>query len=159
MNQYYIVNFIMNRNNHFCLWYTDELDGFEVEDNKLIWFKQENNMKLFCYDKNITFSDGVISFDIDQLSDMIKFKPEEFDCNLILDMWNIFSDVSKSVNLPFKGDNDMVLDIYSKIFYGNNLPAINTSGKKYIPIWNEEELEIIYEVLYQGICILESALV
>jgi hypothetical protein len=148
----------MNHNNHFCLWYTDELDGFEVEDNRLIWFKQENNMKKFCYEKNISFSDEVISFDIEQLSAMIKYKPEEFDCKLILDMWNIFSDVSKSVNQHFIGDDDMAYNIYSKIFYGNNLPAINTSGKKYIPLWNKEELETIYEILYQGISILESAL-
>ena len=33
----------------------------------------------------------------------------------------------------------MIQNIYEKLFYGCNLPAIKKSEKEYIPQWTEEE--------------------
>lgn len=76
------------------------------------------------------------------------------DCNFCIDMWNIFQDCAYSLDRKFYGDKKKLNPVYSKLFYGLNLPSINKSGKKYIPEFSASEKEEIFHVLKKGLSLL-----
>ena len=48
--------------------------------------------------------------------------------------------------------------IYDKLFYGNNLLTINKSKKKYVPIFSEEEIKQVKDILMSGINMLSNVI-
>jgi hypothetical protein len=42
-------------------------------------------------------------------------------------------------------------EVYAKLVYGNNLPALRGSGPEYHPKWTGEERRTLYEVLGKGL--------
>lgn len=122
----YLVKFHFSKKECYALWYTDDVDGFLLDDN------------------------GKIR----------SFVSEEIDCNLILTYWNIFSDLARTVNCKFLGDNSGgdVEGIYQKLFYGCNLPAIRKDGEIFVPEWNESERKRLAEIFDNGFRILSDAI-
>jgi hypothetical protein len=59
----------------------------------------------------------------------------------------------------FLGNDDSVTDIYTKLFAGNtrNLPVLNKTGVEYEPIWSDEELDEMRNVMSEGIEIIREA--
>jgi len=82
------------------------------------------------------------------------------NCENILAVWNLFTDVSFSAKHSFLGDSKLRLirKIYDKIFWGNNLPAITPKNEKYIPVWEKSEINKIKEILLQGYQIFEKVI-
>lgn len=80
------------------------------------------------------------------------------DCNDYLNKWNIIDDLSKTLEIDFVGNLDEYTDLYSKFVFGSNIPALNTSGKEYIPVFDEEEKSQIANVTKDMIRILKFAL-
>lgn len=80
------------------------------------------------------------------------------DCNDYLNKWNIIDDLSKTLEVDFVGNLDEYTDLYSKFVFGSNIPALNTSGKEYIPVFDEEEKSQIANVTKDMIRILKFAL-
>lgn len=68
-------------------------------------------------------------------------------CTLILDTWNLFEDIARSMGLSFSAVTSKSKysnqKIYKKFFYGNNLPSMTPAGKSYSPAFNSEELKAI----------------
>ena len=73
------------------------------------------------------------------------------NCNEFLAAWNLFADVSRSIGGNFDADREFTADIYDKLFWGNNLPAVTPEGQCYIPFWSETEERIIRDVMSQGL--------
>lgn len=64
------------------------------------------------------------------------------------------------VNTHFLGDtqDEDIQKIYGKLFYGCNLPAIKMDEQDFLPEWEQEEIEWIFEILENGFQILSDAL-
>lgn len=79
----------------------------------------------------------------------------------VIIFWNIFSDLARSVNCKFLGDNSDgdVEGIYQKLFYGCNLSAIRKDGETFSPEWNESEKRRLVEIFNNGFKILSDAIV
>lgn len=80
----------------------------------------------------------------------------DIDCNLILRFWNIASDMAYTLKESFIGDDDgmdcVILDVYNKLFYGTNPPALKKdSPEVYIPKWTKEERLILSNVMDDAI--------
>ena len=150
---YYIVQFNDGKTVKYAIWYTDDEDGFVCEHGKILFFDYIEFLKEFCDNKNIIISDdGKISYvyDFGYLKEWLLSPNDRFDCSIMLDFWNVISDASKSMDVTFIGDdkeNEVANQLYSKLFHGCNLPAINTSGKKYIPVWTKNEIACLKEIL------------
>lgn len=158
--QYYLVKFIYRHNVFYCIWYTNSVDGFVLKTQRLLYFDELTSLKTYCIENNINIYDEneVTEYNLDRLLDWIESQEVEVDCKFILDCWNIMSDISSSVHSDFIGDEEGMLDIYEKLFYGNNLPCINRSGKLFMPVWSMEEIQKIYKVMEQGMSIIENIL-
>ena len=70
--------------------------------------------------------------------------------NPFLEAWNLFDDISISTKGNFDKDRDFTLNIYNKIFWGCNIPAMTPEGESFSPTWTKKELQIICETLKQG---------
>lgn len=139
-SSYCIVEFKSSVNKAYCLWYLDQNydECFFTENNSVKAYECLNDItsKLDKYSIKYEF----ISFDLDYI--LTSFKNNNLDINLIIDFINIMTDVSKSCGKLIKEDTNFNA-IYSKLFHALNLPAINTSNKKYIPYFNSNELLIL----------------
>lgn len=151
--EYYIVQFNDEKTLKYAIWYTDDEDGFVSEHGKILFFDCVESLKDFCDSKNIIIlDDDKVSFiyDFGYLKKWLLSPNDRFDCSIMLDFWNVISDASKSIGVAFIGDDkqsEMANKLYSKLFHGCNLPAINTSGKKYIPKWTQKEIDCLAEIL------------
>lgn len=151
--EYYIVQFNDEKTLKYTIWYTNDKDGFVSEHGKILFFDCVESLKEFCDSKNIIIADDdKIScvYDFGYLKKWLLSPNDRFNCSTMLNFWNVISDASKSMDVVFIGDdkeNEAVNQLYSKLFYGCNLPAINTSGKKYIPKWTQKEIDCLAEIL------------
>ena len=148
---YYIVKLKDENNLKYAIWYIDDEDGFVSEHGKILFFDCDESLKEFCDNKKIIITDEIpIVYDFGVLKKWLLSPDDKFNCSDMLDFWNIISDASKSIGAAFMGDdtdNEIVNQVYSKLFHGCNLPVINTSGKKYIPEWTQTEIDCLAEIL------------
>lgn len=158
LKNYCIVNFIINRKNHYCIWYTNAKDGFILEDKRVRVFHTTDSLEIYCLKKNISLENELSLYDIDNISNIDMSNSMNLDCEIVLNFWNIIQDLSYSTNEKFLGNLEDYNEIYNKLFYGNNLPAMGLS-EKYLPIWEEGERRIISEILHQGIKLLDKYVV
>ena len=79
--------------------------------------------------------------------------------NNIINLWNIISDMSKTLGLLFTGDTDEMIDIYKKLLCGCNLPALNQSEEEYTPNFSKAEITSINSVISNMREILRTAFI
>jgi len=152
MNEYYIVEFKTSEKSRFCIWYTNDVDGFVAEAQKVICFNSLQELKAFCCQAGYVLSKDITVYNVDCITDWIKTKNKVVDCSKLLDFWNITSDFARSTNQAFYGDTDgLVLDVYNKLFFGTNPPTLKGVAENYTPDWDEEDLNVLKKVM--GECI------
>jgi len=152
MKTYYLAEFRYAERSYFCIWYNDEVDGFYTENDKLIHFDSLDEAKKYSDEQAITYSDEV------SLDDMVKVQEwvsagigGDVDCHLLLVFWNSVHDLAATIKREYIGNERVYTHVYEKLFYGNNLPTINTSGREYIPEWTDEEVLDLKQVIGAGI--------
>lgn len=143
----------------YCVWFSDdENDGFLLDDSALSVFPSES-LALEClrsfpsYKKTIRTT----TYDIDEIKRIV-CRTSPLNAHTILDFWNIVNDLAKSTQISYEGNtkDSLTNRVYDKLFYGNNLPEINTSDRIYVPQFTREEYARLLTVLLDGITIVES---
>ena len=150
-NYYEIVSFIYKHKHFFCIWCNPE-EGepyFEKSGTSLLFENSEECIKNFLHKNNYKY-EHVSQYNFDE--------NDYSDCNDYLNKWNIIDDLSKTLEIDFIGNHDEYTDLYSKFVYGSNIPALNTSGKEYVPVFDTEEKSQIANVTKDMIRILKFAL-
>lgn len=166
---YYPLWYRLDGLNRYLIWISreevnEDLDGVYLDSSgKIPVFGSLNAMLDYAQNQDIAFADGaLILHNLDVIKRWLKVKrskaqgPTSIDCDAFLCAWNFFVDVSRSLGGGFDADRDRTRKIYSKIFYGNNLPAITPAGKHYIPLWSNREKRIIREIMAQGLTMLRN---
>ncbi|HQU86400.1 MAG TPA: hypothetical protein PKY59_24940 [Pyrinomonadaceae bacterium] len=158
--EYYICNCHFNENDHYFIWFTDEEDGVCVnKEKKLLVCRSLEEIKTYAKKQKISLKDEEPFFcDLDKLAKTFHKRLFEVNCVDFLNAWNLFGDISFSVEETFNSERKDTEKIYEKLFLGNNLPVITPQGKFYKPSWNKKELEIIRKVLLHGIEIFSNNL-
>lgn len=129
----------------YLIWYsTDWYDGvLTTEHNLVLVFKELKQLQEFANkaDLKLIYDAEPVLHDFDAIANWIK-KPREIevDCKLFLTAWNIIDDVRRSLGLKLKKKDKRTIKIYEKLFWGNNLPSVTPSNKKYTPSWSGREL-------------------
>lgn len=153
----YIVEFLILQKSYFCVWHSDDKDVFWAENSQIQYFENPAEAEKLCKKNGAAVqSDDIAKYNVDKLKDALEQDLSEIDCNFFIDFWNIMSDAAYSVDEVFYGDSKELNSIYQKMFYGLNLPSINKSGKRYTPIFSEDEQTEIVKVFKEGIRILEK---
>lgn len=135
-----IVKFKLKTVTKYCIWYLDENDveTFYQVGSKIAVFSSIENISHFLNNNKISY--GSIAFDIDEI--VASLVDDSFDCTVVLDFFNIVSDVAKTCHIKIPEENGFGF-IYDKLFYGQNLSTINKSNRKYDPVFTKTELHIL----------------
>jgi hypothetical protein len=147
--------YIYRKKKTFLLWHTSayKRDGFEVDSNNcLISGKSERELRasLGIESNRVKWSEGAV-IDLDRFWSALRHlrvgRPSSTrTCKILLEGWNFIEDLSRSVGLARctkRLRSPLLNQIYKKLFYGNNLPAITPDGKSYSPLWLRVEISAI----------------
>jgi hypothetical protein len=74
----------------------------------------------------------------------------------MLNTWNILTDIARSLSLPMHGAKES-LDVYDKLFWGSNIPAVTPEGQKFTPDWSASEIAALVRVLSSGLANVREA--
>lgn len=78
---------------------------------------------------------------------------------MLLMAWNLFTDLAASVNGEFDPECQQTQQIYEKLFWGNHLPAVTPPDNHSTPLWSDEELLLIRDVLARGLALFRKHVV
>lgn len=154
MKTYYIIEFKDISKSYFYIWFTNDIDGFLVKNGEVVLFSSYEDAKEYCRKSGFLLEQPLTYYDIAEIRELVIQKRGSIENDKILDFWNIMIDFSKSINKAFEGSKEEYNRIYDKLFFGNNLPSINTTKETYIPKWSDKEKEMIYNVLRNGLFLL-----
>lgn len=161
--EYYSLWFRLDNLDSYLIWFEgeNELDGVVVDGNaKVPCFHNNEDLISYAVSSNLSVAtDSTILHNIDIVSAWLERKNETVDCKNFLEAWNLFEDVSQSVNGNFDINRRLTLNIYEKLFWGNNIPVVTPDGESYDPIWTKREVKIIREVLAVGLSLFREKII
>lgn len=156
-----ITQLIYQAKSCLCVYYSAERDGFLMENGALMTFSSADHAQAYLKTTFPTYTRpiSVSIFDFTKLR-LTANHESTLDPCYILTMWNLIDDLAKSFDMPFLGQErtEQIDTIYDKLFFGNNLPAINTSGECYIPIFTKAEQKKLDEILWDGLSVVKHVL-
>lgn len=158
-----VVHFQCQKADLYCLWYSDdEKDAFFLKDSSLRTFPSQAAALKFLDSLSLPRPAGkgaqeAAVYDTVRIRKMLRGETP-FDPAAALDFWNITGDLTRSLALPFLGSpGDGLTDsVYEKLFCGNNLPAVRTSDRLYLPQFSAMEKGRLNAVLEEGFRLIES---
>jgi len=91
--------------------------------------------------------------DLDRLAQQLAtLRPATIDCALLLESWNLFTDVGASLRWShFDPKPRRTQQLYEKLFRGNDLPAVTPASEHYRPCWSVREVRALRIVLTDGL--------
>ena len=158
---YYAVRYHLDNQDRYLLWHSNDADGIKEADG--VALTQEGNIPVFRTQQSLLdyaqskrlllVQESPPDFiNLDVVKTWLKRKrPAQLDCIAFLSAWNLFADISMSIGGSFDPNKDNTRKIYSKLFWGNNLPAVTPVGRHYEPLWSGLESRIIRQVLSEGL--------
>jgi len=151
--EYYSYWYRLNNEDSFLIWFSNEKDGFVVNENGFVpSFNNKSDLKMYADKIQIKVDvDNPNLTDLDIIKTWLNNSEKIEDYNSFLDAWNLFEDISISSNGDFDENKEVTNDIYNRIFWGCNIPAVTPEGESFTPTWTIEELKTIRETLNYGL--------
>lgn len=165
--QYYPVSYLLGKARRYLIWFTTDLDGNQdgvcVDgDSKVATFGTFDELECYVQDRRIgplNHSDPIF-YDLDLVVEFCKGQmADKLDCPKILEAWNLFNDVARSCGnggTLFREEERLLDQIYDKVFWGCNLPAMTPEGENFEPSWSPEEVNILRKLMTTGLDLLCS---
>jgi hypothetical protein len=159
--KYYILWYRLDDKDSYLIWYSNSNDRILTnKKEKILNFssKQELNEYAFENALNIEPEEPTLH-NLDAVVEWIKVGDEKsIDCNECKSAWNLFEDVSQSVKIIFDSNEEVINNVYDKLFWGCNLPSVTPKSKSFNPEWNKSEINILKRILSNGIKIFKESL-
>lgn len=150
--EYYVYWYHLDAKDSFLIWFSNDKGGFVVDESGFIpSFENKNDLKNYADEIQIDVDlNNPNLIELDSVKDWLNNGGEIKDYNPFLNAWNLFEDISVSTNDVFDKDKEITNDIYNRIFWGSNLPAVTPEGESFTPTWTKKELDVIREILSFG---------
>lgn len=139
---YFTVKITVSGRRFFLLWNAEYESVFLTDDKKdILVFTNLFNLTSYAKTNGIDLEDGITPYDLDNIT----ITAGTLDCKEITEKWNIISDLALTAGLELLGEDKRYHDIYDKLFFGCDLPAMNHPS--YTPKWSAEEIAEINRTL------------
>jgi len=165
MRLYYKCWYRLSYADSYLIWYSNDTDGVFVDPNGIVLsFRSIDAVRIFAEERGIAVeNEEPILHNLDIVKRWLdKPKTSTVDCVEFLAAWNLFGDVAHSINdntaSVFLKNEKMGNKLYDKLFWGNNLPAMTPEGHSYIPLWTNVQIELIQEILTNGLNMFEKSI-
>jgi hypothetical protein len=160
--KYFPLLYRLNGEDSYLIWISNENDAVVVDaTGSVLTFNDTGAVQAFAGLEHYHLEDEEPALhDLDWVVGWIKETEKPVNCIEALAAWNLFSDISRSIQRApsaFEALNSQFPGIYEKLFWGNNLPSMTPEGKHYEPGWSPDELAALTEVLTAGLEMFESA--
>lgn len=80
------------------------------------------------------------------------------DPALLLHAWNLCWDVARSIDTTFDDRREERDRVYDKLFWATNVPVTSPAGESVESQWSPEEIQVLRDVLSEGINLAQAAL-
>jgi hypothetical protein len=95
---------------------------------------------------------------LDGLERLLELPASDEICRQLLNAWNLYNDIARSVGATLDDGSEDVDKCYDKLFYGNNLESVTPAAEHYSPEFHDKERHLITEILNRGRAILAARL-
>lgn len=118
MTEYCKTIFETDTQDYYCIWYSDLNSGFMKEKDHIVCFKEEDVLEGYCRAKGYSLSNDERVFNLPMLMSFASGEEENLAPGLILDFWNICSDLAITSGADFIGndENDALDELYDTLF-------------------------------------------
>ena len=159
MRAYFPFTFITENIKYCCIWYSDKMDGFVTEEDKVKTFADMNQLISYVITHNLQIAEETTVLFVDGFTHWVK-EPNDFDCGEFLMFWNVITDLAHSTGDEFYGAKNTVTlnSIYDKLYIGSQLPTRAEGNSLNQPNWSKNEQAEIVKAIEDGLRILESCL-
>lgn len=146
----------------YLIWISNDRDAVVVDDaGFVLCFDGAEALRAYA-DRNgykLEAEDPILH-DLDAVATWLDDPRMPVNCNEVLAAWNLFSDVARSVHergSGFESLDSRFPAVYEKLFWGNNLPSMTPSDRRYTPEWSPEEVAALSQVLRTGLGMFRSS--
>lgn len=156
-----------NGHDRALIWQTDDgtqvtdedTDAVLVLDGKIVTASTTEDLTTVAarHGLELEDSDGSVQI-LDDVEKLLELPASEEICAQVLDVWNLFSDIARSVSATLDDTGDEWQKCYDKLFFGNNLPSVTPAGEHYRPSFTAEEQRLIRDVFIRGRALLATHL-
>ncbi|MHA7277730.1 hypothetical protein ACX80O_14590 [Arthrobacter sp. Hz1] len=87
---------------------------------------------------------------LDGLEQLLDLPATDAICAQILNGWNLFNDIARSLGVSLNDDGTEASNCYDKLFFGNNLASTTPDGEHYRPSFTRQERSCITTILNRG---------
>ena len=154
-----VTIFIFEGKKLYTLRYIDYDDDFLTEDGKIIYFKSEIELKHYIRKNKLIIQQPEKLYDIDKTEEIVSKKEplinikyainvpfnkntEKGVYGILFHIWDEIRCIANAINVSFYGNEKEAGDIRFKLLQ-SLLDSVD------IPVWNENETEIILKVLHE----------
>ncbi|WP_162847149.1 hypothetical protein [Mucilaginibacter gracilis] len=133
----------------YIIWILDEVDTVLLdEQSKIIGFKTVDELHVFLEKNNMQLTDEVSCVDVGKVQRWIVSPNKNIDYLTFLDTWNLFIDISESLNIAYLGDKKGAVrnSVYNKLFDRAG-PFITQDSSA---IFNEKEIVVLAKIMENG---------
>lgn len=147
------------------VWQTDdgsqEIDGdtdaLFVEDSRIVAARNPHELSMLALRHGLSLEEGHSEpQNLDGLEELLELPTSDDICAEVLNAWNLFGDIARSVAATLDDRGPDADKCYDKLFYGINL--VTPVGEHYAPYFDAAERLIIKEALDRGRTILATHL-
>jgi hypothetical protein len=162
--RHYLCEFRFEARRLYVIWRTNDKDGLvRSKDGKIAAFADERRAADYCRTNDISLMpESPAVYDFDMIAAWCEHpRAESIDCVAFLNAWNMLEDVhgfgSEALSLH-KITSRRADEIYNKLFFGNNPPAVTPDGARYEPIWSEDEIDALSRMYRFGLAELRASI-
>ncbi len=141
---FFAVEVVLKEEKYFFLWNSDT-QGFLEKKGSIVFFRD-----LIALKEDFPCSDITV-YDLNWIAKDENFNAN-INCNMLIDIWNFFSDFFQATNGSFMGDckKQSINQLYDKLFYSCNL-LVPKGEKIYYPHWNRDEILLLKQIMLNGL--------
>jgi hypothetical protein len=159
--RYFPLLYRLNGQDCYLIWISNDNDTVEIDAmGQVPTFEDIKAIAAYASTKQYTLdSEEPKCHDLDWVAGWLSKEGVPVDCRKALAAWNLFGDVARST--PRADDTFEKLDsrfgeVYEKLFWGNNLPAVTPKGCHFDPEWSADEITALAMVLRAGLELFQS---
>ena len=114
--EHFVCRIIDNGEDLYGIWYSDEADGVATEDGKVLLWRSEDGARDYAHQQGwLLASDKPATFDLNYIS-AVEADPSVLHPKESLDIWNLFSDIGKSVgDAEFSGQDSNASELHARL--------------------------------------------
>ena len=153
--EYFPCVFRLKGTGQYVIWFADDRDGLVRENGLVATFHSLAELRVYAVQRGLELQPGeVAEYDWDSIE---RWCGEPATSGIavgpFLNAWNMVLDMLPACDESslFSHADARNSDLYEKLFWANNLPAITPPGAEYYPVWTKAEVDALAQVLRLGI--------